>query len=147
MHQHKILLIENSQSDIFLMKEALKEVSKEIILQEVHDGEAAMQLFKKLEQGHEEIPDIILLDLNLPKVKGFPILEYVKNSALLKKLPIIVMATSPERSCILQCYELGANAYLLKPKDFGTLVKSMTSLINFWLGTVILPHLKMSQRH
>ena len=129
------------------MKEALKETSIPIRLTELYDGEAAITFFKEVETGSKPLPDLVLLDLNLPKVKGYKILEYIKANAFLKKLPVIIIATSPEKSTILQCYELGANAYVLKPDNFDALVQAVNSLLTFWLGTVILPHMKLSARN
>ena len=112
-----ILLVEDNPADIRLIKEALKNEATENELHAVINGADALNYL--IEQSESEhYPDIIILDLNLPKMNGFEFLKKIKNNEKLCKIPIVVFTTSSSEEDELKCYDMGANSYITKPVDF-----------------------------
>ncbi len=135
-----ILLIEDNPGDIRLTKEVLKEGKIRNELNVVMDGEQAIQYLKKTgEFSHAATPDIILLDLNLPKKDGREVLSEIKADPLLMLIPVIVLTTSSAERDILNMYSHHANCYITKPVDFNQFISVVKSIENFWLNIVILP--------
>ena len=135
-----ILLVEDNPGDIRLSKEAL--IGKKICvnLSVVMDGEEAMEFLKKTGKYKDAVrPEIILLDLNLPKKDGRQVLAEIKNDPALKMIPVIVLTTSAAEEDILNTYANHANAYITKPVDFNKFISVIHSFENFWLTTVKLP--------
>lgn len=136
----EILLVEDNAPDAKLTVEAFKEskVKNEIIV--VEDGIEAMDyLFKRGKYEKAETPDIILLDLNLPKKDGREVLEEIKTNDSLKKIPVIILTTSKAEEDILKTYDLHANCYIPKPVDFEKFLSVVKSIEDFWLTVVKLP--------
>jgi chemotaxis family two-component system response regulator Rcp1 len=136
----RILLIEDNAGDVRLMREVLLGINDAIHLLVVSDGAEALT-FLKQEGIHVDAPrpDLILLDLNLPKIDGREVLAHIKSDASLRSIPIIVVTTSDAEVDIVKSYQLQANCYLSKPgqlNEFELLVKSMS---DFWLNKVKLP--------
>jgi two-component system, chemotaxis family, response regulator Rcp1 len=136
----RILLIEDNAGDIRLMREVLLGINDAIQLLVISDGAEALT-FLKQEEIHVDAPrpDLILLDLNLPKIDGREVLAHIKSDASLKSIPIIVLTTSDADVDIVKSYQLQANCYLSKPgelNEFELLVKSMS---DFWLNKAKLP--------
>jgi chemotaxis family two-component system response regulator Rcp1 len=123
----EILLIEDSPSDAALTIEALKAGKIANRLSHVEDGVDAAR------------PDLIMLDLNLPRMDGRDVLAQIKNDPDLKIIPIIVLTTSRSDKDILQSYQLNANCYITKPVDFDHFIEVVKSIENFWLTVVTLP--------
>jgi len=135
-----ILLIEDNPGDVRLTQEAFKEGKKNVNLDVVMDGvEAINYLYKKDQYSNKESPDLILLDLNLPKMDGREVLEKVKNDDTLRMIPIIVLTTSDADQDILKSYNLHVNCYLNKPVDFDKFFDIIQKIEDFWLTTAILP--------
>ncbi len=135
-----ILLIEDNPGDVRLTQEAFKEGRKNVNLDVVMDGvEAINYLYKKGEYQDKKSPDLILLDLNLPKMDGREVLEKVKNDDNLRRIPIIVLTTSDADQDILKSYNLHVNCYLNKPVDFDKFFDIIQKIEDFWLTTAILP--------
>ena len=135
-----ILLIEDNPGDIRLTKEVLKEGKIRNELNVVMDGELAIQYLKKTgEFSNAATPDIILLDLNLPKKDGREVLSEIKADPLLMLIPVIVLTTSSAERDILNMYSHHANCYITKPVDFNQFIAVVKSIENFWLNIVILP--------
>lgn len=112
-----ILLVEDNPADIRLIKEALKDETTANELHAVIDGTDALNyLHEQCEAGN--YPDIIILDLNLPKMNGFEFLKEIKNDAKLSKIPVIVFTTSSSEENLIKCYNMDAYAYITKPIDF-----------------------------
>ncbi len=136
----KILLVEDSPSDIDLTKEALDEgkIIHELFI--VEDGLAAMQFLNK-EGPYRDVPrpDVILLDLNLPKKDGREVLVEVKSDEALKRIPVIVLTTSAAEEDICSTYEHYANCYITKPVDVEDFIRVLRSFSEFWLAFVKLP--------
>lgn len=140
MDNVKILLVEDNPGDIRLTQEALKDTRLNISLSVVTDGVQAIKYLKK-EEGYEnsELPDIILLDLNLPKKDGREVLAEIKTQDELKRIPVVVLTTSNAEKDINKSYELHANSYINKPVDLEHFFEVVRTIENFWFNTVKLP--------
>ncbi|MEL6589149.1 MAG: response regulator [Bacteroidota bacterium] len=130
----KILLVEDNPGDILLAREALKETGiSDYSLHVVTDGEEAIQfLFRKEEHQEAVRPDLVLLDLNIPKINGRKVLKRVKENASLRTIPVIVFSTSEAQHDINSSYELHANCYVTKPVDYDEFVRVIKSIVQFW---------------
>ena len=136
----EILLVEDNPGDVRLTKEALKEGKVYNNLHWAKDGVEALEFLKR--QGkHAKAPrpDIILLDLNLPKKDGREVLAVVKNDADLKHIPVVVLTTSEAEEDVLKSYSLHANCYVTKPVDLEKFIQVVQSIDRFWLTVVTLP--------
>jgi chemotaxis family two-component system response regulator Rcp1 len=135
-----ILLVEDNPADVILTREAFKESKIINTLNVAIDGEEATDYLRK--QGkfkHVETPDLVLLDLNLPKKNGHSVLAEVKADRQLKSLPIIILSTSASDDDILNSYNNHANCYITKPTDFRQFLVVVKSIEDFWLKIVKLP--------
>ena len=138
-----ILLIEDNPGDIRLTKEVLKEGRIHNQLSIVTDGEKALQFLRKEgEFSKMTVPDIILLDLNLPKRDGREVLAEIKKDPLLLRIPVIVLTTSNAEQDVLSTYSLHANCYITKPVDFNQFIAVIKTFEDFWLHIVKLPSVK-----
>ena len=138
-----ILLVEDNPGDIRLTKEVLKEGKIRNELHVVMDGEEAIFYLKKTGKYKEaDTPDIILLDLNLPKKDGREVLAEIKTDPELMLIPVIVLTTSESEQDILNMYSHHANCYITKPVDFNQFINVIKSVENFWLSIVKLPKIK-----
>ena len=136
----EILLIEDNPGDVRLAKEALHEGKVYNNLRVVYDGDEAMDyLLKKGKFSDAATPDLIILDLNLPKKDGRDVLRDVKNHEYLRRIPVVVLTTSTEESDVLKSYNLHANAYITKPLDLDQFLKVVRMIEEFWLTVVRLP--------
>ena len=137
----EVLLVEDSPGDVRLTKEAFKDAKVHINLHVAPDGAEAMEFLRR-EGKHANAPrpDLILLDLNLPKKDGREVLEEIKKSPSLKSIPVVVLTTSASEEDILRSYLLHANCYITKPVDLTGFLKVIRSIDNFWLSVVKLPH-------
>jgi chemotaxis family two-component system response regulator Rcp1 len=136
----EILLVEDSPSDAALTIEALKAGKIANRLSHVEDGVDAMDFLRRRGKYTDAArPDLIMLDLNLPRMDGRDVLAEIKNDPDLKIIPIIVLTTSRSDKDILKSYELNANCYITKPVDFDHFIEVVKSIENFWLTVVTLP--------
>jgi two-component system, chemotaxis family, response regulator Rcp1 len=136
----EILLIEDNSGDILLTKEAFEEIEFSENLSVVTDGEMAVDyLLKQGRFANATTPDIIILDLNIPRIDGRELLAKIKTDAKLKSIPVLVLSTSKSEKDIKHCYELQANCYLIKPIDFEQFIEIVTFIRDFWLGIVKIP--------
>lgn len=135
-----ILLVEDNPGDVRLTQEVLKDGKIKNTLNVVMDGEEALDyLNKRGIYSNAVTPDIILLDLNLPKIDGREVLEEIKKHPNLKRIPVIVLTTSDAQTDILKMYDNHANCYITKPVDFGQFINVVKSIEDFWLTIVKLP--------
>ncbi|MEM9821474.1 MAG: response regulator [Bacteroidota bacterium] len=135
-----ILLIEDNPGDVRLTQEAFKEGSMSINLKVKMDGVEAIKYLKNEDPEEEYIvPDLILLDLNLPKRDGREVLEEIKSDDTLKRIPVVVLTTSNAEQDILKSYNLHVNCYINKPVDFDKFFDIIQKIEEFWLTTAILP--------
>lgn len=136
----KILLIEDNEGDIVLTLDALEEakLKNEVVVK--RDGEAAISYLEKIaEENPEALPDLILLDINLPRKNGHEVLEIVKNKSKIKQIPIIVLTTSSSEMDIFKAYSEHANCYIIKPIDVDDFLKIVSKIEEFWFSIVKLP--------
>jgi len=138
--RYTVLLIEDNPGDIRLTQEAFREAGDQVALEIVTDGvEAVAFLQKKEGYSDKSRPDLILLDLNLPRWGGLDVLERVKTQADLRRIPIIVLSTSNAKQDVLNSYDRYANCFITKPVDFDNFFKVIKRIQEFWLETVNLP--------
>jgi two-component system, chemotaxis family, response regulator Rcp1 len=136
----ELLLVEDSEPDVRLTIEALREAKVKNRLSVVGDGVEAIEFLRR--QGrHTDAPrpDLILLDLNLPRMDGRQVLKTIKNDDNLKQIPVVVLTTSKSEEDVLRAYQLHANCYITKPVDFNRFMEVIKSIENFWLTVVRLP--------
>jgi len=136
----EILLVEDNEGDIELTREAFNDARFRNNLSIVEDGEKALDfLFKR--NGYEDAvtPDIVLLDLNLPKVDGREVLETIKNDAELRRIPTIILTSSMADKDVLESYDLHANCYIVKPVNAIKFIDVVRNVENFWVDVVCLP--------
>lgn len=135
-----ILLVEDNPGDVRLTQEALKEAKVRNRLHVVEDGVAAMGfLHQEGEYQGMPKPDLILLDLNLPKKDGREVLEEIKQDPSLMRIPVVVLTTSQAEEDIVRSYDLHANCYVTKPVDLDQFINIVKSIEDFWLTIVKLP--------
>ena len=136
----EILLIEDSPADILLTREAFEESRILNTLHVAEDGVQAMDfLHRRGVYASVPRPDLILLDLNLPRKNGREVLAEIKADSELKKIPIVVLTTSSAEEDILKAYDLNANCYVVKPVGFDNFMEAMQSIRHFWFSIVTLP--------
>lgn len=136
----EILLVEDNPGDVRLTEEALHDAKVMNHLSVASDGEAAMRFLRREDGfGDAPRPDLILLDLNLPKKDGREVLEEIKSDPSLRSIPIVVLTTSKADEDIHRSYDLHANCYITKPVDFEQFLTVVQQLENFWLSVVHLP--------
>jgi len=136
----EILLVEDNAGDVRLTEEALKENKVCNNLNVVSDGEEAMSFLRR-EGKYTQMPhpDLILLDLNLPKKDGREVLAEIKSDDDLKRIPVVILTTSKAEEDIIKTYDLHANCYVTKPVGFEQFVTVVKSIEKFWLNIVVLP--------
>ena len=136
----EILMVEDSVDDIEITMEALKDAKVRNNLTAVRDGVEAMAYLRR--QGEfrgATRPDVILLDLNMPRMDGRQVLEAIKSDPELQRIPVVVLTTSEAEEDILRAYELHANCYITKPVDMSQFIKVVRSIEDFWFTVVRLP--------
>ena len=139
-HAIEILLVEDNPGDVRLTREALKEAKVRNSLSVASDGVEAMAFLRR--EGIYSMaprPDIVLLDLNLPKKDGRQVLTEVKADPELRRIPVVILTTSKAEEDIIKTYDLHANCFVTKPVDFDQFVKVVQSIEHFWLSIVTLP--------
>lgn len=135
-----VLLVEDNEGDILLTTEALKEGNIINSVSVVRDGWEAMNLLlKKGEYSTFSTPDLILLDINLPKLNGHEVLKQIRAEEDLRHIPIIMLSTSSSQDDILKCYKNYANCFISKPVDAEDFINLISSIKEFWTSKVHLP--------
>ncbi|WP_447976932.1 response regulator [Candidatus Nitrospira bockiana] len=136
----EILLIEDNPADVRLTMEALKEGKVLNHLTVAKDGMEALTILRRQGRyGDRPLPDLILLDLNLPGKDGREVLADIKNDDTLKRIPVVILTTSQDEQDVLKSYSLHANCYITKPVDLEQFIRVIKSIEDFWLGIVVLP--------
>ena len=134
----EILLVEDNPGDVRLLQEAVEQIDREVSLRVRTDGDEAVEALVRRDDD-ASLPDIVLLDLNLPGRDGEAVLEAIRGDAALEALPVLMLTSSTSPDDVTRCYDAKANAYLEKPTDpaeFGSLMKSVEQ---FWVETARLP--------
>ena len=135
-----ILLAEDNPGDADLAREALEESKLKNQLFIVNDGQEALDfLYKKGKFQNATRPDLILLDLNMPKVDGREVLKQLKQDKHLKRIPVVILTTSRADEDILKTYNMHANCFISKPLDLGKFIEVVHAIENFWISIVTLP--------
>jgi CheY-like chemotaxis protein len=140
MEAIEILLVEDNPGDVRLTREALKDSKLHNNLSVVEDGAEALAFLRR--EGkyvNAPRPDILLLDLNLPRIDGRQVLEEIKQDDELKRIPVVVLTTSASEQDILMSYNLHANCYITKPVDLNQFITIVKNIENFWFSIVKLP--------
>lgn len=136
----EILLVEDNEGDIRLTIEAFKEAKIRNLIKVVRDGEEALHYLRREGKFSEvQLPDIILLDINLPKIDGKEVLNAIKNDPILRVIPVIMLTTSSADSDIQESYANHANCYVLKPVDLNKFMDVIRSIEEYWISIVKLP--------
>ena len=136
----EVLLVEDSPGDVRLTREAFKDAKVHINMHVASDGMQAMAFLKREgEHANAPRPDMILLDLNLPKKDGREVLAELKDSPALKSIPVVILTTSAADTDIQGSYQHHANCYIIKPVDLEGFLKVVRSIDDFWLSVVKLP--------
>lgn len=139
MKRLEILLVEDSPSDIRLIREALREATVNAQITVARDGVEAVEYLKRSERGMTPFPDLIFLDFNLPRKNGREVLADVKSSERLKHIPVLVMTGSAAEEDVTAAYSLYANCFITKPADLDEYVRMIRAIENFWFFTATLP--------
>ena len=142
----RILLVEDNPADVGLVEEAFHDGRLQYDIDVVTDGEAALDFLRRRGSfPNAASPDLILLDLNLPRKDGREVLAEVKEDQVLREIPVIVLTTSDDEADVHRAYGLHANCYLTKPVDFDDFMRKVRSIEDFWLTFVRLPKKKAQQ--
>lgn len=137
----EILLVEDNPGDVRLTREALRDAKVHNNMVVASDGQEALSILKREDEyAGSNRPDLILLDLNLPLMNGFEVLDVIKEDPELKRIPVVVLTTSQAEQDIVHSYNLHANAYITKPVDLAQFVRVIKSIEDFWLEIVKLPN-------
>lgn len=136
----KILLVEDNEGDIVLTLEGLREARIHNHVRVVKDGEQALHYLRKAPPyAEEETPNLILLDINLPRIDGKEVLLEIKKDPELKKIPVVMLTTSDSEKDVLDAYNNHANCYITKPVDYLKFMEVVQSIKEFWISIVHLP--------
>ena len=140
MHFYKVTIIEDEKEDAELLKRAFKKSTQSIELSFFSDGAVALKHFESFSNKNlSDLPDIIILDLNLPRHSGLEILQRLKTHPILKIIPVIIMSSSEAKNDILKSYEYGANCFVKKPLDLLEIERVIKALKDFWLTATVFP--------
>lgn len=140
MDKMKILLVDDNEADVLLIEESCKNLPNPVTINSVFDGEQAINYVKmKDSSGLGNLPDIILLDINMPKVNGLEVLKFIKQESALAKIPVIMLSTSNSGNDVNDCYSFGANSYVVKPIDLNLFNEMLKCITRYWGTTVVLP--------
>jgi len=136
----RILLVEDSPGDVRLTLESFRDANPDVRLHVAPDGAEAMAFLRR-EDGHADAPrpELILLDLNMPKKDGREVLAEIKADESLKLIPTVILTTSEAETDVIKCFELQANSYLVKPVDLTAFEVLVKSINDFWLSKSTLP--------
>ena len=135
-----VLLVEDNEGDIFLTTEALEEAKIVINLSIAKDGKDAIDFVSRRgNHTNDELPDLVLLDINLPKRNGHEVLKHIKEDEKLKHIPVIILTTSSSEKDINLSYKQYANCYIIKPVEVSDFLRVISTIENFWISIVKLP--------
>ena len=135
MNQLSILLIEDDPDDVELMQEALKGTDTQYTMHVIGEGDGVLPYLEVC----KKFPNVIILDLNMPKKDGREALKEIKQHPVFKKIPVIIFTTTKNENEIRRCYELGANTYIVKPVSFDALLRVVEDIRSYWMNTASIP--------
>ena len=143
----EILLIDDNPADVDLMRETLAQSARRLHVSAVTDGKEALSFLREHgKDGDAPLPDLVILDLNLPRMSGREVLAEIKTDSELRSIPILIFTTSEATSDVTHSYELGANCYLRKPGNLADFVAVIQFIERFWLDCVTLPERRSDDR-
>ena len=136
----RVLLVEDNEADVRLTREALREAGENVRLSAVGDGDQGLAYLRR-QEGFAEAPrpDLVLLDLNLPRKNGLEVLDEMRADAALAVIPVIMLTSSAARQDVQAAYAHGANAFVVKPQDLDSFMDLIDAIRGFWLGVARLP--------
>jgi CheY-like chemotaxis protein len=135
-----ILLVEDNENDVELSREGFRKSRLAIDLHHVRDGEQCMDFLRKQgKYADVPLPDIILLDLNMPRMDGREVLAEISKDASLRHVPVVILTTSHDEAEILKMYQLRCSSYIVKPVNFEQFLRVIQSFTDYWLTVVVLP--------
>jgi len=136
----EILLVEDNDNDVELTRESFNRSKLAVNLHHVKDGEECMAFLRKQDKyAAMPLPDVILLDLNMPRMDGREVLAEISSDQTLRHLPVVILTTSAEDKEILKMYKLRCSSYIIKPVDFEEFVRVIRAFAEYWLTVVVLP--------
>ncbi|HSU32188.1 MAG TPA: response regulator [Bryobacteraceae bacterium] len=136
----EVLVIEDNPGDVRLLEEAFRELDANVSMHVARDGAEALDMvFQPAIASKHSYPDLILLDLNLPKINGHDVLSRIKSDPATTQIPVIVLTSSRAESDVRRAYQAHANAYLKKPSTLDGLISAAQHIKNFWMETATLP--------
>jgi CheY-like chemotaxis protein len=140
MKPTEILLVEDNEGDIVLIKEALAEGGFQHRLTIVRDGEDAVQFLNREGMfANESLPDLIIMDINLPRMNGMELLRFIKQHLQFRSIPVVMLTTSSSGRDILDAYRQHVNSYIIKPGNLQAYISVVHSIMDFWINIVRLP--------
>ena len=128
-HKLRILVVDDSPTDLLLIQEAFSTLEQEVDVWTCNDGATVLAM---LQQPDASLPDVILLDINMPKMNGFELPEVLKNHGQLRTIPVVMLTTSNHQKDIDRAYSLAASSYLVKPSLFDQFVEQAKGFLGFW---------------
>ena len=140
MEADRILLVDDSRMDVELMQEAFLQSEHPPSIHVCPSGQAALEFLQApLKEGKPPWPDLILLDVKMPGLKGYEVLQRIKQEPRLRRIPVVMMTNSKQGNDISRCYDLGANSYIVKPASFQDLVELTKIIGTYWLQVNVHP--------
>jgi CheY-like chemotaxis protein len=130
--KRSILAAEDNPNDVFLLKSAFEQTAADVTLTLFEHGEEVIK-FLALHHHQGSVPELLLLDLNIPRMDGFKVLGWIRKQPDLKQMPVVIFSSSGAAADIDRAYEMGANSYLIKPFEFGRLTKMVHKIVDYWL--------------
>ena len=134
----KILIVDDDHEDVFAIRRAFSKLEYDIDLHHLSDGAAAVEYLLDV-QNLDGLPDLVLLDINMPRVNGFETLQALRSSDMTQHLPVVMLSTSDSVPEVRRAYASGANAHLVKPSSMSRLTTMAQAIVDFWLVTAELP--------
>lgn len=136
-----VLLVEDNEDHVFLTRASFEEARLQLNMQHVDDGAKCMAFLRR-QPPYENapVPDLILLDIHMPRMDGYEVLDAIVKDDALRHLPVIVLTSSAEAVDINRMYDLRCSSYITKPLDFERFTKAVTQLAGYWLNLVVVPH-------
>jgi CheY-like chemotaxis protein len=140
-------MVDDDPEDILLTRDALKEVAPRIKFKSVNDGEELTDYLARaisaVKDASKPFPELVLLDLNMPRKSGFEVLDEMRSHPVLKRIPVVILSTSTLEGDINRSFDMGANSFISKPQSYEELLKVMSLAVEYWFGVSRLPSISL----